>query len=94
MGNVIIRRRSFWEIMWQDLKELPGKAKRLIWNRGIKLQWYRLWVREDEAHQSLDMDILALLDMNPQQREAYMWDLVRRRQISHERDIERRAARA
>lgn len=60
--------------------------RRLVWNRGIKLQWDRLWVRKDEFHRSLYMDGDALLEMSPKQREAYLNDLCKRRQIAHERD--------
>lgn len=74
-------------LLWHDIKWATGKIKRLIWNRGLKLQWNRLWVREDEFHNSLNMDIEAMLDMSPKQREAYINDLVRRRQIAHERDL-------
>lgn len=64
-----------------------GKAKRLIWNRGIKLQWDRLWIRQDEFHSSLDMDIFAMIDMSSKERDAYWEDLIKRRQIAHERDF-------
>jgi len=31
-----------------------------IWHCGIKLWWYRLWVRADEFHPSLDLDMVAM----------------------------------
>ncbi|MFH0808427.1 MAG: hypothetical protein V1888_02320 [archaeon] len=61
-----------------------------IWNRGIKLLWNQLWVRKDEFHSSLNMDVNAvkvMLGMNKKQRDAYIKDLCKRRQIAHERDI-------
>ena len=71
------------------LDSWPGKVKKLVWNRGVKLQWNRLWVREDEFHDSLDMDACVLLDMSPKQRDEYINDLVKRRQTAHENDIVR-----
>ena len=65
----------------------PSKVWRLIWNRGIKLRSNRLWIRENEFHSSLDMDFEAMLGMNKKQRDAYLVDLVKRRQIAHERDL-------
>lgn len=72
--------------LWFEIKSWPGKIKRRIWNRGIKLQYDRLWIRKDEFHPSLNMDIGAMLEMDPHQRKLYLDDLMRRRQIAHERD--------
>jgi hypothetical protein len=58
-----------------------------IWNASILLWWYRLWIREDEFHRSLDMDLLAMRAMNKKQKERYLEDLSRRRRIAHERDL-------
>jgi hypothetical protein len=58
----------------------------IIWNRGIKLYWNRLWFRKDEFHDSLDMDYEAMLSMNEEQRQGYIKDLIKRREIAHERD--------
>jgi hypothetical protein len=62
---------------------------RRIWNKRIKLWWYRLWIRKNEFHRSLDNDLEALYVMTPQERSAYQRDLVRRRGIAHERDLAR-----
>ena len=59
-----------------------------IWNAGLLLWWYRLWIRKDEFHRSLDMDLLAMLAMNKKQKERYVEDLTRRRSIAHERDMD------
>lgn len=88
MNRFIDDLRYFFRILWLEIKALPGKTKRLFWNRGIKLQWNRLYVRKDEFHSSLDMDVGAMLDMNPKQRARYIQDLVRRRQIAHKRDLD------
>jgi len=52
-----------------------------------RLWWHRLWVRKDEFHYSLSMDSEALFDMNERDREKYSMDLIRRRQIAHQRDL-------
>ena len=64
-----------------------GKGKKLIWNRGVKLQWDRLYIRRDEFHNSLNMDVLAMIDMSPEERDVYWEDLIKRRQIAHKRDF-------
>ena len=61
--------------------------KRKIWNKGIKLFWNKLWVRKNEFHSSLDIDGDAIVDMDHKEFDEYMNDLVRRRNIAHERDI-------
>lgn len=53
-----------------------------------KLWWDRLYIREDEFHHSLDMDANIMMDMNERDREKYIADLVRRRQIAHDREME------
>lgn len=58
-----------------------------IWHCGIKLWWYRLWVRADEFHPSLDLDMVAMEMMTPPERAAYLRDLFRRREIAHRRTL-------
>lgn len=74
-------------VWWLDVKSLPGKIKRRIWNKHILLWWHKLWIRKDEFHHSLDMDGLAILEMDKRELKEYRADLVRRRQIAHERDL-------
>lgn len=65
---------------------------RRVWVRfwmGPKLWWDRLWIRKDEFHPSLSMDPVMLAEMTPVEREDYLGDLVRRREIAHRRDIAR-----
>jgi hypothetical protein len=69
------------------VKNLLIGLRHLFWNRGIKLQWNRFWVRKDEFHNSLNMDANAMLGMSQKRRGAYTKDLYRRRRIAHERDI-------
>jgi hypothetical protein len=52
-----------------------------------KLFWDALYVREDEFHKSTDMDIVAMMDMNKEDRSKYTRDLCRRRDIAHRRDL-------
>lgn len=71
-----------------------GGGKAFLWSSHlhnpfwrVRLLWQRLWVRRDEFHSSLDMDIVAMYNMTEAEREAYIWDLVKRRNIAHERDL-------
>ncbi len=51
------------------------------------LWWNRAWIRKDEFDQSLNMDARVLVDMSEEDRKKYISDLVRRRNIAHERDL-------
>ncbi len=55
-------------------------------NRRIKLRlwWNKLWIRKDEFHPSLNFDGEAYFEMNEEEKQAYMFDLVKRRNIAHE----------
>lgn len=59
----------------------------IIWNRTLKMWWYKLWIHEDEFHKSLDMDLNAMLVMNQKQLEKYWADLARRCDIAHRREF-------
>lgn len=72
---------------WFNIKSLPCKIKRRFWNKRILFCWYRLYIRKDESHRSLDMDTEAMLEMNEEDQKKYITDLVRRRVIAHQRDI-------
>ena len=76
----------FWHVV---LKELPGKIKRQIWNKRLKLWWYELFIRNEEFHPSLDSDFDALLYMGKKERAEYFCDLGERRRIAHERNLAR-----
>ena len=54
-----------------------------------RLIWNRLWIRNDEFHKSLEIDVKAFSRMNESEREDYLFDLCRRRAIAHNRDIEK-----
>ncbi len=79
--------KYFWLIFLSDIKHLPRKIKRVVWNGGIKLQWNRLWIRKDEFHSSLDLKSEVMLGMSQKRRDKYIKDLCRRRHIAHERDL-------
>ena len=68
---------------WTDLR-------RKIWNKRLRLWWYRLYIRQDEFHRSLNSDIEAMLVMDSSELKAYFKDLYRRRRIAHRRDMHRR----
>ncbi|MFA6533886.1 MAG: hypothetical protein WCT37_01800 [Patescibacteria group bacterium] len=71
---------------WFGPKAWLFKVKRLVWNRGVKLCWQRLWIRRDEFHDSLHGDLSAILAMSRKQRRAYRMGLIQRRQVAHEAD--------
>ena len=79
--------KYFLIVWWYDVKLLPSKIKRRIWNKHILLWWYKLWIRKDEFHHSLDMDGVAMLEMNEQERKKYFVNLVRRREKAHQRNL-------
>lgn len=54
-----------------------------------KLVWDSLWIRKDEFHNSLEINVNAMLHMNAQDKERYMYRLAYRRTIAHERDLDR-----
>lgn len=69
--------------------EKRNKLKRKIWNKGILLWWYRLWVRSDEHHMSLSIDVDAAQEMTVDEYRLYLDDILRRRSVAHERDLSR-----
>jgi len=84
-------REKIWivfSIWWLDIKSMPKKAKRRIWNKHILLRWHRLWVRKDEFHSSLSMDPAAMFGMEEREVKKYFKDLIRRRDIAHQRDLD------
>jgi hypothetical protein len=75
-------------LLWKyKLIELPHKVKCSIWNRGILLMWYRLYIRQDDMHVSLDIDIEAVVGMSEVRYKRYMDSIVKRRRIAHLRSM-------
>lgn len=57
------------------------------WRKHVTLRWYRLWLRKDEFHPSLDLDAMALCAMDEREKSEYRRDLTRRRHKAHVRDM-------
>ena len=55
----------------------------------IRITWHKLWIRKDEFHNSLNIDIFAMLHMNQKKRDKYLIGLNKRRQIAHKEDMRR-----
>lgn len=60
------------------------RLKRIIWNKWIKLFWYRLWIRRHLWHVSLDFDEKAMSVMSSEERGEYREDVSKRRTLAHE----------
>lgn len=82
----IKNRLIFLKIIIQGFFE---KCVWFIWHAGVKLFWYRLWIRKDEFHVSLSSDVMVTMYMNENQIKEYEEDLARRRNIAHKRDMKR-----
>ena len=95
MSNVLAAvRKMFFQLSLEFkyeiipwLQDLPHKLKRVIWHKYVLVWWGKAWVRKDEFHSSLDIDVAAAMEMTPQQRKAYYASPTRRRQIAHEREL-------
>jgi len=82
-------KKVWWHYAWFDFKKFIIKTKEKTWEGGIILWWYRLYIRKDEFHHSLDLDHKVMLNMNDKERKKYLDDLVKRREIAHKRDLRR-----
>lgn len=68
-------------------------SKRLKQELGLlkyrpRLMWHALFIRKDEFHKSLHMDVEAMLKMNKKQESKYLANLTRRRNLAHSRDLD------
>jgi hypothetical protein len=59
---------------------------------SLRVEWARLWIREDEFHPSLDSYAEFAVDLPIEARRFYSEDLCRRRMIAHHRDLARATA--
>ena len=75
-------------IAYHETKQCFIRIVRRMWLVGIKNRWNKLYIRKDEFHSSLDLDGEAMGYMNEKEREKYIMDLVRRRNIAHERGLD------
>lgn len=72
-----------WTFFLIKFKEKLSTMKKLFWNRCLLLWWYRLWIRENEFHKSLNTDFSAMEFMSEKAKLKYERNLVRRRNIAH-----------
>lgn len=63
------------------------KLKRQVWNKRILYWWYRLWIRKDEFHPSLEIDVQAAMEMDNDEQDLYYKDIARRRRLAHKRTL-------
>lgn len=75
------------KIIQKETGDMEPKLRYNIWNKRLRLWWHKLWIRENEFHQSLSFDLKAWLAMNEKEKDLYLKDLARRRQIAHDRDM-------
>jgi len=72
--------------LWWVLREIGYVIKSFCMSR-LRLMWAKAYIRKDEFHSSLDIDIEYLSTATEKQKESYFRDLVKRRNIAHERDF-------
>jgi len=84
------RKKVYLEIQatWFEFRSFATRTRRQIWNKGILLWWYKLWIRKNEFHQSLSVDTDAMSVMSDEELCVYDADLAKRRSIAHERDLD------
>lgn len=80
-------------VIYNNLEKIKKVIDWLIYQFKLlrhrpRLIWNSLYIRKDEFHSSLDMDVIAMLDMNKKDRDKYINNLMIRRNIAHEKDIE------
>lgn len=80
--------RFFLYLRYEFEEDLRNIWRR-IWNKRLKLWWYRLFIRKNEFHPSLSTDLEAMLVMNENELSRYYEDLGRRRFIAHRRALAR-----
>lgn len=73
-------------VKWKELERLRN-IRRIIWNKRLKIWWYRIFIRKNEFHSSLDMDIEAMMVMDEMERKKYHDDIRRRRVLAHDRSL-------
>lgn len=49
----------------------------------IRQFWYRLWIRKNEFHISLEIDLEYMEALSKEEQEKYLYDLGIRRQKAH-----------
>lgn len=71
-----------------DLPETLRNARRRIWNKRIRLLWFKFFVKgRSEFHHSLSMDTEAMMVMDNREKQKYLEDLLSRRNKAHNRSL-------
>ncbi|MDD4062569.1 MAG: hypothetical protein PHV25_02210 [Candidatus Pacebacteria bacterium] len=73
--------------MIRRIKVRATRLRRVLWNKGVRLWWARLYIRKDEFHPSLTFDAEAAIVMDRKERDEYYEGLKRRQHIAHERGL-------
>jgi hypothetical protein len=76
------------QITYHETKQWILYIVRRMWLVGFVRKWNKLWIRKNEFDKTLDMDSEMMMYMKKTEREKYMVDLVRRRNIAHERGMD------
>ncbi|PIT90308.1 MAG: hypothetical protein COU22_02945 [Candidatus Komeilibacteria bacterium CG10_big_fil_rev_8_21_14_0_10_41_13] len=71
-----------------ELAEKIFYLKARLWHNGFLMWWGKLYIRDNEFHPSLRINVSAMLVMNPKQKQRYISDLLRRRGIAHQRSLQ------
>lgn len=73
--------------MIRIIEKKATRLRRVLWNKGIRLWWAKLYIRRDEFHPSLIFDIEAASVMSEKEKSEYYADLAKRRRIAHLRGL-------
>ena len=83
--NIKIKQRLF--AIYYETKQRFIHVIKYMWFVEIKNKWNKLYIRKDEFHNSLDLDIEVMKCMNKEERDKYIIGLIKRRNIAHEHEI-------
>lgn len=75
-------------ILYIETKQRFIKFFKRIWIIDIKYRWNKNYIPKDEFDKSLDLNSEIMLYMNKKEREEYIINLIRRRNIAHERGLD------
>lgn len=87
LWRVLVARRLSWGLAW-SLLDTWWPCKFIRRRRAL----FRVWRAEryrglNEFHPSLNMDAFAMLEMTEAERERYLDNLIRRRNVLHNRGL-------
>lgn len=75
-------------LIWNTLRVRWNALRYMPLHITIRLWWHGLWLREDEFHDSYELDIEAMWFMGSTDRESYVRNVMNRRDEAHQRDME------